>query len=303
MLDMGFHESIADIVGQTPARRQTLLFSATYPAGIEQLAAAFMKAPQRVALDALHDDSQIEQRFYEIAPPQRLEAVERLLRHFRPQSCVAFCQTRQQCQEVADFLRARGICAQPLHGDLEQRERDQVLTLFANRSLSVLVATDVAARGLDIAGLEAVINVELARDPEVHVHRIGRSGRAGEKGRALSLVAPAEATRAQAIETLQQAPLHWVPLDALGNGSGAPLLPPMTTLCIGAGRKDKLRPGDILGALTGDAGIPGDRVGKIALFDFQAFVAVEREIAHQALERLGNGRIKGRHLKVRMIKG
>ncbi len=301
MLDMGFYDSIAEIIGQTPARRQTLLFSATYPAGIEQLAATFLKNPQRVEVESLHDDSQIEQRFYEIDPRQRFESVARLLLHFRPQSCVAFCHTRQQCQELVAELTARGISAAALHGELEQRDRDQVLTTFANRSLSVLVATDVAARGLDIAGLEAVINVELARDPQVHVHRIGRSGRAGEKGLALSLVAPAEAVRARAVEELQGAPLNWCELDGLKAGSSEPLLPPMTTLCIAAGRKDKLRPGDILGALTGEAGIPGAQVGKIAIFDFQAFVAVERGIAKQALKRLNDGKIKGRSLKVRAL--
>ncbi|MDT4793154.1 ATP-dependent RNA helicase DbpA [compost metagenome] len=301
MLDMGFYDSIADIIGQLPARRQTLLFSATYPAGIAQLAKTFMRDPQQVKVDALHDDGQIEQRFYEIDPRQRMDAVLRLLQQVRPQSCVAFCHTRQQCQELEAHLRDNGISAQSLHGDLEQRERDQVLTLFANQSCSVLVATDVAARGLDIAGLEAVINVELSRDPEVHIHRIGRSGRAGEKGLALSLVAPAEANRAQAIEDLQQAPLNWQRLDELVVKNREPLLPPMATLCINGGRKEKLRPGDILGALTGEAGIPGSQVGKIAIFDFQAFVAVERGIAKQALKRLSEGRIKGRSYKVRII--
>ncbi|MDT4814758.1 ATP-dependent RNA helicase DbpA [compost metagenome] len=301
MLDMGFYDSIADIIGQLPARRQTLLFSATYPAGIAQLAKTFMRDPQQVKVDALHDDGQIEQRFYEIDPRQRMDAVLRLLQQVRPQSCVAFCHTRQQCQELEAHLRDNGISAQSLHGDLEQRERDQVLTLFANQSCSVLVATDVAARGLDIAGLEAVINVELSRDPEVHIHRIGRSGRAGEKGLALSLVAPAEANRAQAIEDLQQAPLNWQRLDELVVKNREPLLPPMATLCINGGRKEKLRPGDILGALTGEAGIPGSQVGKIAIFDFQAFVAVERGVAKQALKRLSEGKIKGRSYKVRII--
>ncbi|WP_263143293.1 ATP-dependent RNA helicase DbpA [Pseudomonas alcaligenes] len=301
MLDMGFYDSIADILRQTPAKRQTLLFSATYPAGIDQLAATFLRDPQRVQVEALHADGQIEQRFYEIDPRQRLDALGRLLLHFRPQSCVAFCHTKQQCQDVVDHLKSLGLVTEALHGDLEQRDRDQVLAMFANRSLSVLVATDVAARGLDIAGLEAVINVELSRDAEIHIHRIGRSGRAGEKGLALSLVAPAEASRAQAIEEVQKQPLNWRPLDELKPASGEPLLPPMATLCIAAGRKDKVRPGDILGALTGDAGIPGTQVGKIAIFDYQAFVAVERGIARQALKRLNEGRIKGRALKVRAL--
>ncbi|MDH4871041.1 ATP-dependent RNA helicase DbpA [Pseudomonas sp. BN515] len=301
MLDMGFYDSIADIIGQLPARRQTLLFSATYPAGIAQLAKTFMRDPQQVKVEALHDDSQIEQRFYEIDPRQRMDAVLRLLQSNRPQSCVAFCHTRQQCQELEAHLRDNGVSAQSLHGDLEQRERDQVLALFANQSCSVLVATDVAARGLDIANLEAVINVELSRDPEVHIHRVGRSGRAGEKGLALSLVAPAEANRAQAIEDLQQAPLNWQRIDELIVKNRDPLLPPMATLCINGGRKEKLRPGDIVGALTGEAGIPGSQVGKIAIFDFQAFVAVERGIAKQALKRLSEGKIKGRSYKVRIL--
>ncbi|MDH1631205.1 ATP-dependent RNA helicase DbpA [Pseudomonas mosselii] len=301
MLDMGFFDAIASIIGKTPSRRQTLLFSATYPAGIEQLAKDFMRQPQQVKVEALHSDSQIEQRFIEIDPQQRLEAVTRVLGHYRPQSCVAFCFTKQQCEDLVAHLTAKGIVAQALHGDLEQRDRDQVLTMFANRSSSVLVATDVAARGLDIDGLDLVINVELARDAEIHVHRVGRTGRAGEKGVAISLVAPAEGHRAQAIEDLQNKPLRWEQLDNLKSKGGEPLLPTMTTLCIGAGRKDKLRPGDILGALTGDAGLPGKQVGKIAIFDFVAFVAVERAVAKQAMQRLNSGKIKGRALKVRII--
>ncbi|WP_241507424.1 ATP-dependent RNA helicase DbpA [Pseudomonas sp. AFG_SD02_1510_Pfu_092] len=301
MLDMGFFDAIASIIGKTPSRRQTLLFSATYPAGIKQLAADFMRNPQQVKVESLHTDNQIEQRFIEIDPQQRLEAVTRVLGHYRPQSCVAFCFTKQQCEDVVAHLTAKGIVAQALHGDLEQRDRDQVLTMFANRSSSVLVATDVAARGLDIDGLDMVINVELARDAEIHVHRVGRTGRAGEKGIAISLVAPAEGHRAQAIEQLQKSPLRWDQLDSLKNKGGEPLLPVMSTLCIAAGRKDKLRPGDILGALTGDAGIPGKQVGKIAIFDFQAFVAVERALAKQAMQRLNSGKIKGRSLKVRIV--
>ncbi|MFP6847516.1 MAG: ATP-dependent RNA helicase DbpA [Pseudomonas sp.] len=301
MLDMGFYDSIAEIISQTPSRRQTLLFSATYPSGIKQLSATFMRDPQQVKADALHDDTQIEQRFYEIAPEERMEAVVKLLNCYRPQSCVAFCFTKQQCQEVVDHLTAKGISAAALNGDLEQRDRDQVLAMFANRSLSVLVATDVAARGLDIDALDMVINVELARDSEIHIHRVGRTGRAGEKGLAMSLVAPAEGHRAQAIETLQRAPLNWHPLSSLKHQGGAPLQPPMITLCIGAGRKDKLRPGDILGALTGDAGIPGAQVGKIAIFDFQAYVAVERVVAMQALKCLSEGKIKGRSLRIRTL--
>ena len=301
MLDMGFYDAIEDIIVKTPERRQTLLFSATYPAGIKQLSSKFMRNPQQVKAEALHTDSQIEQRFYEISPEERMSAVTKVLGHFRPQSCVAFCFTKQQVQETVDHLTSKGISAVGLHGDLEQRDRDQVLAMFANRSTSVLVATDVAARGLDIDALDMVLNVELARDSEIHIHRVGRTGRAGEKGVAISLVAPSEAHRAQAIEQLQKAPLNWETLDTLTSQGGAPLLPAMSTLVIGAGRKDKVRPGDILGALTGDAGIPGAQVGKIAIFDFQAYVAVDRTIAKQAAQRLSEGKIKGRVLRVRVL--
>ena len=301
MLDMGFYDSIAAIIGKTPARRQTLLFSATYPGGVKKLAGSFMRDPRFIKVEALHDDSQIEQRFYEIDPVERCDAVLKALACFRPESTLAFCFTKQQCQEVADYLSSNGISAMALHGDLEQRDRDQVLAMFANRSLSVLVATDVAARGLDIDALDMVINVELARSAEIHIHRVGRTGRAGNKGMAISLVAPAEIRRAQAIEEIQQKPLNWHPVSSLKPRSGEALRPPMVTLCIAAGRKDKLRPGDILGALSGEAGIPATQVGKITLFDNQAFVAVARETAPLALARLNSGKIKGRSLKVRAL--
>ncbi|WP_371911747.1 ATP-dependent RNA helicase DbpA [Pseudomonas sp. ok272] len=301
MLDMGFYDSIEEIIAQTPERRQTLLFSATYPSSIKQLAAKFMRNPQQVKAEAFHDDSQIEQRFFEISPEERMDAVTKVLAHYRPASTVAFCYTKQQVQETVDHLSAKGISAVGLHGDLEQRDRDQVLAMFANRSTSVLVATDVAARGLDIDALDMVINVELARDSEIHIHRVGRTGRAGEKGLAISLVAPPEAQRAQAIEHLQKTPLIWDHLHNLTSQGGGPLLPAMSTLVIGAGRKDKVRPGDILGALTGDAGVPGAQVGKIAIFDFQAYVAVDRSVAKQAAQRLSEGKIKGRTLRVRVL--
>jgi ATP-independent RNA helicase DbpA len=301
MLDMGFYDAIADILGQTPSRRQTLLFSATYPTGIEQLAKSFLKSPKNIKVESLHDDTRIEQRFYEINAQQRLEAVLRLLQHFRPETCIAFCHTRQQCQEVVTYLATHKISALALHGDMEQRDRDQVLIQFANRSCTVLVATDVAARGIDITGLEAVINVELSRDADIHIHRIGRSGRAGETGMALSLVAPSEASRAQAIEEKQKAPLNWQSIDTLTLDNPAPLIPSMTTLCIAGGRKDKVRPGDVLGALTGDAGIPAAKIGKITIQDYQAYVAIERDIARQALKRLSEGKLKGRSFKVRLL--
>ena len=192
MLDMGFYDDIAFVAKRCPAERQTLMFSATYPDGIARLARQFMRNPQEVKLLEQHEESKIRQRFYEVKNEERLQAVGILLKHYRPVSTLAFCNTKQQCRDLLEVLHAQGIKALTLNGDMEQRERDQVLIQFANRSCSVLVATDVAARGLDIAQLEAVINVDVTPDPEVHIHRIGRTGRADQNGWALSLCGPTD---------------------------------------------------------------------------------------------------------------
>ena len=226
MLDMGFFDDIAKVAKQCPADRQTLLFSATYPEGIEKLAKQFMRDPQRVEVAPPKTESLIEQRFYEVTQPNRLHTVGQLLRHFRPVSTLAFCNTKQQCKDLVTLLQAEGFYALALYGELEQRERDQVLAQFANRSCSVLVATDVASRGLDINQLEAVINVDITPDPEVHVHRIGRTGRAGATGLALSLAIMNDMGRIGKIEQYQNQPSKWYPLDTLVPASDAPLLPP-----------------------------------------------------------------------------
>ncbi len=301
MLDMGFLDAISAIIAMAPKRRQTLLFSATYPPSIEALASRFMQSPQRVSIEEAEPHNPIVQRFYEITAAERLQTVVRLLAAERPQPCIAFCHTRQQCQDLLQHLQAHKISALTLHGDMEQRERDEVLALFANQSCSVLVATDVAARGIDIAGVAAVINVELSPDPAIHTHRIGRSGRAGESGLALSLVAPAEGGRANALEAAMGRALDWQPTANLPAGLETPLIAPMRTLAIAGGRKDKVRPGDLLGALTGEAGLPAEAIGKISITDYQALVAIRRDLAPLAFQRLEQGKIKGRRFKVRLL--
>ncbi|BAK76616.1 ATP-dependent RNA helicase DbpA [Pseudogulbenkiania sp. NH8B] len=300
MVDMGFYEEIVGIVAACPRKRQTLLFSATYPDTIRKQSARFLKNPVEVKVESLHDAGHIEQHFYKIQPERRVATVAALLGHFRPVSTIAFCNTKQQVRELANELQQQGFSALALYGELEQRERDEILVQFANRSCSVLVATDVAARGLDISTLEAVINVDLSHDPEIHIHRIGRTGRGGEKGLALSLVGPNDSKRLALIEDYQQAKPNWADPAEL-TSSGSPLVPPMVTLCIAAGRKDKVRPGDILGALTGEAGIAGQQVGKISVFEFSSYVALDRHIAQQAFSRLAEGRIKGRSFKMRFV--
>ena len=301
MLDMGFYEQIAFVAKRCPSERQTLLFSATYPDGIARLARQFMRAPQEVKLLEQHEETKIRQRFYKVENELRLQAVGQLLRHYRPVSTLAFCNTKQQCRSLLEALHAQGIKALTMNGDMEQRERDQVLIQFANRSCPVLVATDVAARGLDIAQLEAVINVDVTPDPEVHIHRIGRTGRADENGWALSLCSPSERNRIIGIAKMMRIEPEWHELAELQNDDESPLVPPMVRLQILGGRKEKIRPGDVLGALTGEAGFTREQVGKITVTDQSTYVAVARNIASDAVRKLSAGKVKGKAVKVRAL--
>lgn len=310
MLDMGFYDSIVAVNEYLPKRRQTLLFSATYSEEIRGLSGRFQSDPLEVTVESVHAETQIEQLFFEVDDRSRVGALNQLLRHYvfnerganntEEKSALLFCNTKQRCDEVMQTLRAQGFYVAALHGDLEQRDRDQVLAQFANLSCPLLVATDVAARGLDIKDLTAVVNVELAFDPEVHVHRIGRTGRAGQSGLALSLCAPAEAHRALAIEEYLQRPVKWTDLPPEKTSKALPP-PAWVTLQVSGGRKDKLRPGDILGSLTGADGIPGADVGKIAVADLHTYVAVKREVADAASRRIGTQGIKGRPFKIRQL--
>jgi ATP-independent RNA helicase DbpA len=304
MLDMGFQEAIRTIAGFVPKKRQTLLFSATYPDNIRALASDLMRHPLTVTVDTPTDVSSIRQKFYRIEQnKQRLTALRLLLLKQRPESALVFCNMRRECEEVAASLREKGFSAIALHGDLQQRDRDEALTRFANRSVSLLVATDVAARGLDIDDLDAVFNFHVARDPETHVHRVGRTGRAGKKGQAFTLFSDQERHR---IDRLADYLEHDISPEALPPFSlleKTGYAAPMVTLQIDGGRKQKVRPGDILGALTGKNGIAGKQVGKIDIFDHCAYVAVDRSAARPALRILRDGKLKGRSFRARRVHG
>ncbi|MBC8210365.1 MAG: ATP-dependent RNA helicase DbpA [Gammaproteobacteria bacterium] len=301
MLDMGFHEDIMLIIDHTPEQRQTLLFSATLPDSIKQISSIVQKDPLDIQVESLHSEKHIKQVFYEIEKGERLNTLIHLLQHYRPESSVVFCNRKQQCQELADELWKQGFHALALHGDMEQKERDEVLVRFSNKSSSILIATDVAARGLDIKELSAVINYELSPDPEVHIHRIGRTGRAGNEGLALSLFMPSEVKKISAIEAYQGSSVRIDDSTSLDPREVFKLIPPMVTLCINGGRKSKVRAGDILGALTSQPGLSGNQIGKIDLFDMQSYVAVEYPVAKQALQILSEGNIKGRRFRVRKL--
>jgi ATP-independent RNA helicase DbpA len=301
MLEMGFIDDIGAIIEQTPGDRQTLFFSATFPNDIRAMSKRFQTTPEQVSVEASHHSPQIDQQFYMCSAQGRLDALVKLLTHFRPEAAVVFCNTKQMVRDVCTHLEQQSISVAALHGDMEQRDRDQVLVQFRQQSCRVLVATDVAARGLDIDDLPAVINAELPRNAEVYVHRIGRTGRAGKEGLALSILSESERYKLEAIGQFQQRELAFQAIDSIG-WSGERMPPPVyTTLCIAGGRKDKVRPGDLLGALTGEAGIDGKAVGKIDVMQNASYVAIASGQADKALDRLENGRIKGRKFKVRKL--
>ena len=297
MLDMGFLDSITSVVEQAPRSRQTLLFSATYPDDIRALSRRLQRDPATVTVDNVVSVD-IEQTFYAVEPAHKLDALAALLLEHRPESALVFCHTRNDVRDVSARLGERGFSVLALHGELEQRERDEVLLRFVNHSCSVLVATDVAARGLDIKGLPAVVSWELPTDPDVHLHRIGRTGRAGQQGQAFALCSPWERERVAALEHAQHKSVRWGTLPVPGDSRpGRPMRPAMTTVILEGGRQDKLRPGDLLGALTGDIGLPAEVVGKIDIHATRSYVAIRSEHVERALKGLRAGKIKGRSFR------
>lgn len=300
MLEMGFNEAIETLLGATPASRQTLLFSATYPKNILDLSSRYQRNPKQITVEVDDPSPDIEQHCVFCEQEDKPEQVLRLLAWQKPESAVLFCNTRERCNEFSAQLAQAGYDLVTLHGDMDQRERDLQLARFANHSATLLIATDVAARGLDVDNIELVINVDLPREPAVYTHRIGRTGRAGAKGAAYSLVGPKETRKLERVEDQQKRPIPplELPLAAVP-ANFRPRRAQMVTLEIAGGRKHKLRPGDIVGTLTAAKKLNGQQIGQIQVGDFQSFVAVERDLANTALEQLRQRPIKGRNFRAR----
>jgi len=301
MLDMGFFDAIVDIIKVIPTQRQTLLFSATYPSTIATLCQSIQKNPIEITLDTQDDVVDILQLAYPVKHNEKNAILLALFAHYNVESTIIFCNTKIQCDEVAMELREKGWYALAIHSDFEQREREEILLQFANNSCPILVATDVAARGLDIKDLPFVINYDLPASPEIYVHRIGRTGRIGKSGTAISFFLQSEAPMLEAIEKCTDSAITRAEKASLKTTKQGVMSPPMRTLCINGGRKNKIRPGDILGALTGKGGISGEHVGKIDIFDFHAYVAVHSSVSSQAFSKLQEGEIKGRTFKIRPL--
>ncbi len=294
MLDMGFYEEISKIVSNLPRQRQSLLFSATFPDKITQLSKHILNHPERITIASAHMTEVIEQIAYEVTPASKPEALLQILRAEKPESALLFCNRKTETEVVAEALHTQGFASDLLHGDLDQRGRDEALLMFANGTTRVLVATDVASRGLDIPQIALVINYDLPHDPEIYTHRIGRTGRAGATGKAITLVTPAEAAKQAEIAPQAQQQT----LAALKPDKGFIMESQQVTLCIDGGKKAKLRAGDILGTLCKEIGLSPDQIGKITIQERQSYVAVARAAAEQAYRGLQKGRIKKRKFRV-----
>ncbi len=296
MLEMGFSEDIRTIIDFLPKQRQTMLFSATYPENIEKLSRDIMREPEFIRIDTQHEKRVIEQHFYRAKGfDEKADTVIKTLQRYEPSSCVVFCNTKLDCDDLGDDLEDHGIDTLVLHSDFEQKERDECLTLFAGKSYPVLVATDVAARGLDIDDIELVINFDLPGDFEVYTHRIGRTARAGKSGRAVSLVQGRrdEAMLQENIDDPEITDVNHVAIR-----EDFTLRAEYTTIFINGGKKGKLRAGDILGALTKTVGLHKDDVGKITVYPHCSYVAVKNGVATQALQGLSRNRIKKKFYRV-----
>jgi ATP-independent RNA helicase DbpA len=299
MLEMGFIEDITEISNEITGERQTLLFSATFTDEIKEFGSELQKDAQVIETDTGHSDEIIDQKFFLLdTHKDKSNSLLKVLDFYKPDRFIVFCKTKQITDTVADFLHAKEIYAESIHGDLEQSDRTAVLTMFSNRSLSALVATDVAARGLDIQDLELVINYDLAINAETYTHRIGRTARAGKTGVAVSFYVSQEKHKIEEIEDYQKTKLESTHIEDLAEADKYNLKPPMATIYISGGKRDKLRPGDIVGAIVGEAGLDFKDIGDITISTINSFVAIKSEHAENVIEKLNAGRIKNRKFSV-----
>jgi len=294
MLDMGFYDAIKKIISNLPKSRQSMLFSATYPENIEKLSQEILKEPVVVKIDTQHSDRVIEEILYRVEYSQKQHALLEILKAYKPKSTIIFCNTKADTIEVADLLRAKHFDALDLQGDLDQRERNETLLQFANGSTQALVATDVASRGLDVKDIELIINYDIPHDAQIYTHRIGRTARAGAKGKAITLYIPKQEHKLEAIKE------HAIELSLskLQVERRFTMQAKYATICIDGGKKSKLRPGDILGALSKDIGVVGEHIGKIDIFEFQSYVAIEKRSFNQAFDGLKRAKIKGKKFRI-----
>ena len=293
MLDMGFMEEIQSVLEYVPQERQTLLFSATYDNEIVEISKKIQQNAVSVKTVTTESANKIDEHFYEV--DSKLDTLIKIFSTYEPENVIVFTNTKIEAKELADNLQKAKIDALAIHGDLEQYERNDVLVQFANKSCPILVATDVAARGLDIKELSMVVNYDIPHGSETYTHRIGRTGRAGADGIAITLYDSSEIDKADEYKNETR---KFESAQSLKLKAGFEMKPQYVTLVIEGGKKDKVRPGDLLGALTGDAGLKGSSIGKIDIYDRQSYVAIERALIKEAHAQLSKGKIKGKKFSV-----
>jgi len=298
MLDMGFIDEIRDVIDYVPRKRQTLLFSATFPEEIKKLSATIQREARFIETITTEVPNELEETFYEIETADKQDALLKLFAHHQPVNVLIFCEMKSHTLEVVKALRKKGVPALALNGDLEQYQRTDVLTRFTNGSCRCLVATDVAARGLDIKELGLVINFNLPRDNETYTHRIGRTARAGHSGVAVTFHTSHQTER---IADFRTGGRKFSKSNSLRQGERFSLNPEFQTVVIEGGKKSKIRIGDILGALTGEAGLEGNSIGKINIMDKQSYVAVKRAVLQVKFPRIKATKIKGKKFPIWLL--
>lgn len=302
MLDMGFIDDITRISAYVPRERQTLLFSATFPEDIEELGKKIQSDAVRVSVDVTHDDSKIEEEFYQLdSHKDKMDALVKILASYQAKRFIVFCKTKRITDVVADELCDKGIIVESIHGDLDQNQRTAALTMFSNKSLSGIIATDVAARGIDIKDLDLVVNFDLSNDPEVYVHRIGRTGRAGSEGSAVSFLVEQECESFEKICNYQEKEHKLKSSKDLPSTTEYNIGPTMGTIYIHGGKRDKLRPGDIVGAIVGEAKIDSNDIGDISVTKAMTYVAVKTDLIKHVVKCLRDGKIKKRRFKLGIL--
>jgi ATP-dependent RNA helicase DbpA len=303
MLDMGFLEEIEELLKAMPQKKQVLLFSATMPGKILGLARAYQEQPKKITLDEEKETEPEIQKIF-IETENKKQALLKLIDHYKLKLALIFCNTKLAAKELADDLKKEGFITDALHGDLEQQDRDKVMLKFRNHSINFLVATDIAARGIDVQDVQAVINFELAPTKDDFTHRIGRTGRAGRTGLAISLLNSKEKSKLEnvakyaALEVGNKLPERELKTDI----SEKKVIKPATiTLYIGGGKQQKLRKADILGAITAETKLKGDEIGRIDIFEYFSYVAVPYKRADEVIAKLQAGKIKSKKFKIQKM--